>query len=1136
MFYIFGDFIMTKIPLCLLSSILFLIATSASAQVTFTDVTAAVGLPLFEGIPYMAANWGDYDNDGDADLLLIGGLGPGLGIGLYCNEGDRGFVDVTQTVGITEEAIASWATIFLDVDNDGDLDLFVGDHSYRSVGHSLYRNNGDGTFLDFSQSTGLKKATGTWSDGAVSFDYDGDGLLDIYTTHHRPNFLGLSGSFLNSLYHNEGNGRFKEIATELGLDKPEHSDGIALGDYDNDGDLDIFITSPAVPSWGVEEVEQEMTLYRNDGDGIFVDVAQEVGLQAKNSPSEAFFWDYDNDGDLDLFTQSAETNDVDDINILYRNNAGSTFTDVTKSAGIELINNSGYGADYGDYDNDGWLDLCVTYNKLSTLLYHNNKDGTFTEIAKASGIGGTNSGTTSFVDYDNDGNLDIFIAPGTGTTALYRNGGTDNHWLQLKLVGVQSNRDAIGARVKVRAGNLSMLRKIAGSSAIGSQQNRLPIHFGLGLNSQADVIEIRWPSGILQTLTNIPVDGRFTINELEGIQVVVYGVFPAAAEPKGGTPVQIQGEYFLPGSRVFFGGVEASNVRLVSPSLITSVTPTSARGLVNVEVVHPDGKRGILKSGFRYTTLQVIKITPESGPVAGGTTVQIEGFGFQQETQVQISLNPLVDIFWTPTSIRGNIPPGMPGKVDILVTNPDGERVVLPGAFTYILPPKIKKIYSVFVPLGGGGEVEIRGTGFTNKSSVSIGGTICQSVEFIDADRLNVSTPQILDLGPQDVVVINSDGQRAVLSDGVTVLAPIKIKSVEPVSGGLAGGTKVTIVGESIVPFKPPFGAERNYPSRFVEGVKVFIGEERAYDVTVQSDHIITAITPPNTSGAKDVEVVNPDGQKDTLENAFFYNPLPQITRVIPDNGRLVGSTKIAIRGSGFLSGAKVLIGNVDENSFATASEVQVVSDALVMALTPSGEPGPKDVVVRNPDRQDVVLREGFTYNPMPTIRSISPDHGPISGGTKLLIEGKGFLQGAKVIVGKRPATTEVKSDTMIEAVTPANPQGVFDVRVTNPDTQIAVKPKGFISVGEVAYNYPNPFRASQGTTFRYVTNERVDFIKVQIFNLGGVPIGVVGQAGSNEVRWYDASVHAGLYVYRMDVRLAGGNTKMFKRALEVYK
>jgi hypothetical protein len=253
-------------------------------------------------------------------------------------------------------------------------------------------------------------------------------------------------------------------------------------------------------------------------------------------------------------------------------------------------------------------------------------------------------------------------------------------------------------------------------------------------------------------------------------------------------------------------------------------------------------------------------------------------------------------------------------------------------------------------------------------------------------------------------------------------------------------------------------------------------------------------------SGIKDVVVINRDGQRATLRDGFIYNPAPVITKVLPDNGRLAGGTKITIRGNGFLPQAKVLI-RIDASTFVMASAIQVMSPVLIIAVTPSGEAGPKDVVVRNPDRQEIIIPGGFTYNPMPQITEVSPDHGPTSGGTKILIRGAGFLPGAKVIVGKSAATTEVRDHSTIEAVTPKNPQGVFDVQVINPDTQVAVKRKGFISVGELAYNYPNPFRAEQGTTFRYVTNEKVELIKVQIFNLAGKPVGVVGRYGANEVR-----------------------------------
>jgi hypothetical protein len=372
--------------------------------------------------------------------------------------------------------------------------------------------------------------------------------------------------------------------------------------------------------------------------------------------------------------------------------------------------------------------------------------------------------------------------------------------------------------------------------------------------------------------------------------------------------------------------------------------------------------------------------------------------------------------------------------------------------------------------------------------------------------------------GPKDVRAVNPDGQEAVLKDGFIYNPPPTISSVKPNMGALEGETKITIIGTGFLP-----------------GAEVLIGGTEASE-SVHSSTKINIRTSPSTPGVKDVVVQNRDGQEVTLEAGFTYNRAPVITKVIPDNGRLAGGAKITIQGNGFLPGAKVLIGDVSARSFVLASAIQVLTPAIITAVTPSGEPGSKDVVIRNPDRQEIILTGGFTYNVMPKITAVSPDYGSSSGGTKIIITGTGFLPGAKVIVGKSTATAQMTDESTIEAVTPQNPPGVYDVRLINPDTQEAIKYKGFISVGEVAYNYPNPFRAEQGTTFRYVTNERVELITVKIFNLAGVPIGVVGQSGSNEVRWYDASVHAGLYVYLIEVKLENKDVKKFKRMLEVYK
>ncbi len=787
---------MTKRQLTIFSFILFLIATAASAQVTFTDVAERAGIHKTVGI---WATWGDYDNDGDADMLIARRL--------YRNEGDGTFLDVTESVGITGNGPNS--AIFLDFDNDGNLDIFMSGNN-NSVGDLLYRNLGDGTFSDVSQVAGMipeaRSQAGYILMDAVSFDYDNNGFLDIFVSN-----IMCSAPFPNFFYHNEGNGHFREIAAQIGLDKRERS-GIVPGDYDNDGDLDLFITVSGDALYFPDPNEQTIDmLYRNEGNVVFVDVAEQAGVQSNKKHWAGFFFDYDNDRDLDLFVRAESSGDVYGFNTLYRNNGDGTFTEVTQQAGILPIDARGGGTDYGDYDNDGWLDLCVTYwssrpggqNLFPVLLYHNNRDGTFTDVSNKAGIvKHMDTGSVSFVDYDNDGDLDLFLTRSytkSGGNVFYRNDGTENRWLSLKLVGRQSNRDAIGARVKVMTGELSMLREIAGGSHQWYHAELLPVHFGLGRNSKADVIEIRWPSGITQTFTDIPASQRLTIDEFEGILIVVRKIFPDLGYPKGDMPVQIQGEYFFPGSRVFFSGVEASDVRVESSMLITAITPPSSKGLVDVEVINHDGKRGILKNGFRYTTLQVTRITPESSPVTGGITVQIEGFGFQTGARVQIGNNSLGNAFVTTNSISGMLPPGTPGTVDVSVTNPDGDRDVLPRAFTYISPPIVERVKDIFVPLAGGKKIVIKGSGFIRTPTVQIGGIATQNVLFISSSEVNVRTPKILAVGPQDVVVINPDGQRDTLPGGVTVLAPPKIKSIEPTRGGLAGGTKIMIVGEPTV-------------------------------------------------------------------------------------------------------------------------------------------------------------------------------------------------------------------------------------------------------------------------------------------------------------------------------------------------
>ena len=375
---------MKKMQFCVTILILLVVVpvSMAAAQVIFTDVAEAAGLDIRADL----TAFGDYDNDGDADMIFSSDWSGNKRV--YRNEGNGMFLDVTETTGL--DLRSGNGTIFLDFDNDGNLDLFTSGTN-SDHGDLLHWNKGDGTFVDVSLAGGMKSESRRnvvfFAMDAISLDYDDDGLLDIFVS----NFL-ITSPLPNFVYHNEGNGSFAEIAAEIGFDEVAFA-GITPGDYDNDGDLDLFIAGPGNPTFGTPPDLEQGTdmLYRNEGGGVYTDVALQAKVQRKSNHISGLFWDYDNDGYMDLFVRGLHRADIDGFNILYRNNRDGTFTEVTQQAGIAQVKQYTAGVHYGDYDNDGWLDLCIAHQlgqsgTLPVLLYHNNRDGTFTDVTRQEGI------------------------------------------------------------------------------------------------------------------------------------------------------------------------------------------------------------------------------------------------------------------------------------------------------------------------------------------------------------------------------------------------------------------------------------------------------------------------------------------------------------------------------------------------------------------------------------------------------------------------------------------------------------------------------------------------------------------------------------------------------------------------------
>lgn len=402
---------------------------------------------------------GDLNNDGILDLYVTEGAEKGSSIGqksdqLFQGVGNATFINVTTTAGTQNANGRGRSPFWVDYDNDGWLDIFLKNFNSKNV---LYRNNRDGTFTDVAAAAGLADFPAGW---VCSFaDYDGDGNMDLVVS---------SGS--RQLFHNEGNGTFRDVTQAAGIGKLKHNKGVAWGDYNNDGLIDLFFTSGSHHHFPQGRLEP--TLYRNNGDGTFTDVTVSAGLDIATNSYSAVWGDFDNDGYLDLFVASLGIPNGSNANRLFHNNGDDTFTDVADSVGLKLTETSAphCGSSWGDYDNDGFLDLVI-------------KEGW------------------------PDGRP-------WGVARLFHNSGNANHFLKVALVGVQSNRLGIGAKVYVTNGSQTLFREHnGGGGGEFHSQGQQPVHFGLGAVASTVSLQVRWPNGNTSNFTLVPVDTLVTVTE-----------------------------------------------------------------------------------------------------------------------------------------------------------------------------------------------------------------------------------------------------------------------------------------------------------------------------------------------------------------------------------------------------------------------------------------------------------------------------------------------------------------------------------------------------------------------------------------------------------------------------------------------
>jgi hypothetical protein len=490
----------------------------------------------------------DYDNDGDLDLYFVNGNTLNVNVGnvgnsdaLYRNNGDGSFTEVTVAARVDDGSYGFGCSVG-DYDNDGFLDLYITNFG----ANILYHNNGDGSFSDITEKSGVgDERCGT---STAFADYDNDGDLDLFVANYVDYKLesnpkcakmgvrvycspdDFNGSS-NALYQNNGDGTFTEVTKKAGIFNPDGKGlGVIWADYDNDGDLDVFVANDRVPNM----------LYKNNGDGSFKEVALFAGVAVGEtgvaySGMGTSFGDYDNDGWLDLIV----TNFQDEPNTLYQNEKG-TFADATYSSrlGGLSLNYLGWGVDFVDLDSDGYQDIFVANGHVDdnikdinptndyqqqNQVFRNLGDGTFQELSDQSGPGlllKKVSRGAAFGDYDDDGDLDILVTNLGQTPDLLRNESGEsesvkpnqNHWLMIQTIGAKSNRNGIGARVKVVSKGFSQIREVRSGSSYLCQSD-LRLHFGLGIAASADLVEIRWPSGIVERLEGIKANQFLKIVE-----------------------------------------------------------------------------------------------------------------------------------------------------------------------------------------------------------------------------------------------------------------------------------------------------------------------------------------------------------------------------------------------------------------------------------------------------------------------------------------------------------------------------------------------------------------------------------------------------------------------------------------------
>ncbi|MHC4663009.1 MAG: CRTAC1 family protein [Planctomycetota bacterium] len=488
------------------STILTFPSWAGGADSTFTDATTSAGL---SGMNRTRVAWGDYNGDGYPDLLLDGRV-------LFKNNCNGTFTNVSAAAGVGGPYNGG---VWADYNNDGFLDFYATNGAYMGNPDALFKNNGDETFTNVTATVGNPSDTMP-THGVAWGDFDRNGWVDIYLANYETEDASAIGT-PDSFFKNTG-GTFTnaKASSNLAVSVSRNGRGVNCGDYDGDGDLDIYVSNYRLDC---------NFLFRNNGAGAFNEVAEQLGVQGyyvrDYLGNEAFghtigsdWGDFNCDGHLDLITGNLAHPDslaYSDTTCIYFNHRhGAGFTDIFNSSGV-AYEETHSSPSWGDYNNDGGLDFYITcvYDGRYAFLYKNNGvyPNTFTDVSAAKGVRANNGWGCAWADIDRDGDIDLVVGSGSGLK-FYLNNGNANSWLGVELICTVSNRAGIGARVKCAAGTFTQMREVDGGHGTGCQ-NAQALNFGLGTWAGTVSVEVRWPNGAVKTVNDVTLNQYLTVTE-----------------------------------------------------------------------------------------------------------------------------------------------------------------------------------------------------------------------------------------------------------------------------------------------------------------------------------------------------------------------------------------------------------------------------------------------------------------------------------------------------------------------------------------------------------------------------------------------------------------------------------------------